>query len=44
MKVRGYSLRTVSSSSSPRDNSNSRLLGSQAGGSPLVRKHKSCKH
>ena len=31
----------VSSSSSPRESSSSSELGSQAGGSPLVRKHRS---
>lgn len=41
MKTWGYSLSTVSSNSSPSDSSSSSVLGSQAGGSPLVRKHKS---
>ena len=37
----GYPLNTVSRSSSPRDNSISRAVGSQAGGSPFVRKQMS---
>ena len=37
----GYPLSTVSRSSSPRDSSISRAVGSQAGGSPFVRKQMS---
>ena len=42
-KTEGYPLRTISSNSRPREGSRLSEGGSQAAGSPLIKKHKSCR-